>query len=172
MSDHADHSGTARSSRAVPVRVALFSSALALTALTLGSGTLFAGDARGISWTVTIAFALLLAAAEYLILRFRYADQINGLNLFEAALAPAIVVLPTPMLLVAVAGGQLITAIARRNSVIKGTFNVAQWSLAAAIGSLTFRAFADGTSLSVGNTVALLAALTTVIVSNIAIRTC
>ncbi len=168
MSDHAERSGTARSSRAVPVAVVLFSGALALTALILGSGAVIGRDSRGVSWTATIAFALLLAAAEYLILRFHYADHIDGQNLFEAALAPALVVLPTHMLLLSVAAAQLITACVRRNRPVKGAFNVAQWSLGAAIGSITFRALADGSTLTLHNTAALLAALTTVVVTNIA----
>ena len=87
--------------------------------------------------------ALLVGAAEYLQVRFRLGRHVDGSNLVEAAVAPLLVIAPTSAGVLAVAAGQLLAAVARRNAPVKAAFNVTQWSLATAVGALVWSA-ADG----------------------------
>ncbi|MCW2599509.1 MAG: domain S-box-containing protein [Frankiales bacterium] len=79
--------------------------------------------------------ALLVAAAEFLQVRFRLGRQVDGSNLVEAAIAPLLVIAPTIGGVLAVAAGQAIAAAVRRNAPVKAVFNVTQWSLATAVGA-------------------------------------
>jgi PAS domain S-box-containing protein len=154
-----------RPSRAVPGRVVTFTGILFATAAAIVARSW--NDGRATTLIGAMSFVLLLAAAEYLILRFRYDGHIDGLNLFEAALAPALVVMPTAELVLVVAGAQIIGAILRRNMPVKAAFNVAQWSVGAAVGSVTFRALSQSSTLTARNTLALVVALATVVAMNI-----
>lgn len=79
--------------------------------------------------------ALLIAAAEWWLVRFRVGRDVNALNLVEAVLAPLLFAFPAAPVVLTVAAGQLIAAAIRRNDPLKASFNVAQWSLAAACGA-------------------------------------
>ena len=81
---------------------------------------------------------LLVGAAEFLQVRFRIGRQVDGSNLIEAAIAPVIVIAPTFTGIGAVSVGLAIAALVRRNPPVKAVFNVVQWSLAAAVGSLVW----------------------------------
>ena len=109
-------------------------------------------------------FAVLLIAAAYLILRFQFRDDVLALDLFEAALAPALFVLPTPVLvgLVAIALGT--ANILRRNQTIKALFNVAQWATAAAAGSAVFHFLDDSVGRAVLSTRSMAALLVAMVV--------
>ena len=87
------------------------------------------------------ALPLLVAAAEFLQVRFRIGGQVDGSNLIEAAIAPVIVIAPSLDGVAVVAGGLLIAAVVRQNSPLKALFNVAQWSLATAVGALVWTSF-------------------------------
>ena len=121
----------------------------------------------GREWRDAVILLGLLVAAERLMLKIRYRGQTDGITLFEAALAPAILALPTPTLVVLVALAQLAAAVMGRDSFVKGSFNVAQWSAAAAMGGVVFDVLGTGPGLSTGNTFALVAALTVVIFVNV-----
>ena len=84
--------------------------------------------------------ALLVAGAEFLQVRFRLGRQVDGSNLVEAAVAPLLVVAPTVAGVLAVAAGQAIAAVVRRNDPVKAMFNVTQWSLATAVGAALWAA--------------------------------
>jgi PAS domain S-box-containing protein len=113
------------------------------------------------------ALFALLVAAERLMMRFRYRGHIDGITLFEAALAPAILTLPTPVLVLVVGTAQAVAAILGRDAFVKASFNVAQWSAAAALGSIVFTLLPTGVGLDGANTLALIVAITVVIVTNI-----
>ena len=81
------------------------------------------------------ALAVLVGAAEFLQVRFRVGNQVDGSNLVEAVLTPLIVVAPNAAGLAAVAAGQLLAGALRRNAPLKVVFNTAQWTLATAIGA-------------------------------------
>jgi PAS domain S-box-containing protein len=115
-------------------------------------------------------FAVLLTGAAYLILRFQYRDDVLALDLFEAVLAPALFVLPTPALVALVATALGVANIMRRNTTLKACFNVAQWSVAAAAGGVVFRALhpSDGLTLrSLGSLLVAMVAIT--VVNNLAL---
>jgi PAS domain S-box-containing protein len=154
-------------SRSSPSRIALFTgilfgvaiaSALASTSLPGPTSTSLPGSA---------ALFALLVAAERLMMRFRYRGHIDGITLFEAALAPAILTLPTPALVLVVGMAQAAAAIIGRDAFVKASFNVAQWSAAAALGSMVFNVLPTGAGLDGANTLALIVAITVVIVTNI-----
>jgi serine phosphatase RsbU (regulator of sigma subunit)/anti-sigma regulatory factor (Ser/Thr protein kinase) len=79
--------------------------------------------------------ALLVGAAEFLQVRFRIGAQVDGSTLVEAAIAPLLVVAPTSAGILAVASGQLLAGLVKRNSPVKTAFNVVQWSLATSVGA-------------------------------------
>jgi PAS domain S-box-containing protein len=121
-----------------------------------------------VSWGHVVPLFALLVAAERLMMRFQYRGQIDGINLFEAALAPALVTLPIPLAILLVAGAQAAAAIIGRDQAIKAAFNIAQWSTAAAIGGIVFHLLGTGGALSTGTIFALVTALTAVTLTNIA----
>ncbi|HUS62493.1 MAG TPA: SpoIIE family protein phosphatase, partial [Acidimicrobiales bacterium] len=123
-------------------------------------------DAHERSWTPLPLLLSLLVAAEWLVLRFRYRDEINGLNLFEAALCPLIVSYPTWTVVATVMVAQTITGFFRHNDRVRGSFNVAQWALAAGAGSLVFTALHIGHEASLFNVVSLLTAMVVVFIVN------
>lgn len=86
--------------------------------------------------------AFLVGAAELLQVRFRVGRQVDGTNLVEAAVAPLLVVAPNVAGVVAVAAGQLVAGLLRRNAAVKVAFNTAQWSVAAAVGALVWTSLA------------------------------
>ncbi|MGH3447436.1 MAG: hypothetical protein ACRDP4_07420, partial [Nocardioidaceae bacterium] len=86
-------------------------------------------------WWAFPILALALGAAGYLRVRFRRGDDIDALTLFEAVLAPLIFAFSPTVVVLTVAGVQILSAALRRPSWIKAAFNVVQWSLAAAVGS-------------------------------------
>lgn len=116
-------------------------------------------------WSVA-AFALLLAAAEYLFIRFEYRGEVDGLNLVEAALAPALVALPVPVVVLTVGVAQAAAAILRRNPARKACFNIGQWMTAAGAGSLVFAGLRTGPEFHGSDLPALVAALLAVWLCN------
>ncbi len=87
------------------------------------------------TWLALPTLTVLVAIAERLLVRFRYRDEVDGLNLVEAILAPLLFAFPPVAAVCAVAVGQLVAAVVSRNNPVKAAFNVAQWSLAAAAGA-------------------------------------
>ncbi len=104
--------------------------------------------------------ALLVAVSEFLQVRFRLGRHVDGSNLVEAALAPLLVIAPNAWGVLAVALGQLGSALVRRNAPLKSAFNIAQWSLATAVGATVWIAV-DGVdpASALGATGLLLAVL-------------
>jgi len=115
-------------------------------------------------WTVLLAGALILVA-EYLQLRhYTYRGHGAGLNLMEGILAP-LVYMASGAEAMAVCVVALATAdIIRRLDPIKIVFNVAQWTLAAALASLVIHSAgnADSRSMHVAVLVAAIAAMSLV----------
>jgi PAS domain S-box-containing protein len=104
-------------------------------------------------WWSAIPFVALLATAEYLMIRFRYRDEVNAINLFDAALAPMLVGVPIGLTIVLVAVAQGMVAVVRRNERTKAAFNIAQWVSAAALGRLVLDTIRRGDAVS-GRTMA------------------
>jgi hypothetical protein len=141
---------------------ALFAAAVAIVVTdVLLFGWRWPGDAA-----VALAFVPVLAGAEYLIVRFRYRGQIDGLNLFEAVLTPLVFAFPAVVVVPVVGISQVIAAVLRRNRPLKAGFNVAQWMVAAGCGALVMSALRTGPDLAAGNVLAVVAAMAVVTIVN------
>ena len=135
-------------------------------ALTAGlTGEQPPGDAALLALPVLV---LLVAAAERAQVRYRLGQDVDGINLLEAALAPLLFAFPPVQAVAAVALGQTIAAVAARNSPLKSFFNITQWSLATACGSAVLTGV-GGAGLEPRSLAGLLAALLVVgLVNNLA----
>jgi PAS domain S-box-containing protein len=147
----------------------------------VGYITLLASGAAGVSWVMvrdhamqpgdpTLAtlpvLAALLITAEYLFVRFRFRGEVNGLNLFEAALAPVLFAFEPALAVATVAVAQTVGGVLRRNAPVKAAFNVAQWSLAAAAGAAVISSVAAGAGIGARSVGAVLLGLAVVGIIN------
>jgi len=119
-----------------------------------------------VAWAVLPPLVALLVAAEYFQIRFQYRDDVMALNLFDAVLAPLIVVFPPAVVIGTVALAQAIGAGVRRNQPVKALFNIAQWAVAAGIGSLLYRGVGGDAQPSTAGLAALVLALSAMALSN------
>ena len=136
---------------AFPVPVLLVTAALAAigVALALLAEHRFATGLEP-SWPTVALFLVLLTAAGFPTLQFQYRDQVDALDLFEAILTPAVLVLQ-PLLAVVVVG--VVIAVSegiQRIHPVKACFNVAQWMAATAAGSLVLAALRDRAAAPTG----------------------
>ena len=160
----ADRVGAARLPRAVVLAVAGL--VLAALVLALAAGAL-PGAPDVAPLEASLLFLLLLLGGS-LGLEFRLRRQGNRLDLFDAALAVALVSVPGPVLLVLVALAKTCELTVKRVPPVKTCFNVAQWGCAAAAGSLVFAALRDPGPVVPADVAALLAALLVVAALNAA----
>lgn len=114
------------------------------------------------SWPALPVLAVLLVAAEYLFVRFRYRGDVNALNLVESVLAPLLFAFPGAVAVATVAGTQLVGGALRRNRPVKALFNVAQWSLATGVGAATLALLDRGDGVTPENLAAMLVVLAVV----------
>ena len=143
--------------------VRLYIAALAAVAIAaVGADVLVFGWRHVDNVLLAAAFVPVLAASEYLIVRFRYRDQIDGLNLFEAVLTPLLFSFPVPAAVLAVGVAQVTAGIARRNRPRKAAFNVCQWMVAVATGGFVLDALRQGPSLTAANLAATVGAVVVV----------
>ncbi|HEX7149006.1 MAG TPA: GAF domain-containing protein, partial [Actinomycetota bacterium] len=145
----------------------LFTAALAAAGV---AGGLLAGQVsetvEAVSWPTIITFLVLLSVV-FPTLQFRWRDQGDAEDLFEAVLVPAVFVLP-PLHAVLVVGVALAASeIIQRIQPIKACFNVAQWMAATAAGSLVLAALRDGGGPPTSrDLLALVAAMAVIMVVN------
>lgn len=140
--------------------VAVYVGALGIAAIACGAVLARWYPATGsTTWAALPVLVALLVAAEYFFVRYHVRGHVYALNLVEAVLAPLVVGFPGLAVVVAVFLAQALAAGLRRNKPIKAAFNIAQWTLAAGVGALTFAALGDGRQLTVQNLAALTAAL-------------
>jgi len=159
--------GKASRSTAFPGRVIACTVFLVATVVALGFAGASSGVSTGIPWTSVIPFLALLTTAEYLLVRVHYRGQVMAITLFEAALAPLVFSSPTILVIALVAIAETVTGLLRKNHPVKHAFNVAQFTSAAAVGSLLFNALRHGPAASPWNLFALALAMTTVAAINI-----
>lgn len=112
-------------------------------------------------WWVLPIFSVLIAAAQRLRVRIRFGDQVDAVNLMEAVLAPLLFAFPPLVVVVVVAGAQVITTAFRRGSAVKNLFNLASWVLASGCGALVLQTTGAG-ALTASHLLRLFAALATV----------
>ena len=87
--------------------------------------------------------------ADHLVIRFRYRDEIEALDLFEAVLAPVLFAFAGWVVVALVAVANLVVrGVLHRNRPVKAAFNVAQWMAAAGVGAWCCRRCAEGQGLT------------------------
>jgi PAS domain S-box-containing protein len=150
-----------------PGRVAIYTVGLAGLVGVLGVVGTRIEQPVGIPWTAIVPFIVLLSAAEYLLVRLHYRDQVVAITLFEAALAPLLFSSPILAVIACVAIAETITGIVRRNQPMKHAFNVVQFTSAAALGSVVFNGLRHGAAATPWNLLALSFAMTAVVALNI-----
>lgn len=140
--------------------------------LLLAAGTVALDRAIGLRppsdlppWTLPVLTSTLVAA-EQLRVRFRRGADIGALTLFEAVLAPLVFSYDTLVVVLAVAIAQTLSGLIRRAELIKTAFNVAQWTLAAGVGSLVLEALAPDRGVSAATLGALVLAMACVAIVN------
>ncbi|HWL38556.1 MAG TPA: SpoIIE family protein phosphatase [Frankiaceae bacterium] len=119
-----------------------------------------------VHWAALPALALLIAGGEAMIVRVRYGDEVDGINLVESAMAPLLFAFPGSAVVLTVAAVQLCVHVAKRQPPIKTAFNVAQWALAAAAGAAVVARVSEGQGISEANVAAVGAALVAIWVVN------
>lgn len=117
-------------------------------------------------WATLPFLALGLVAASHLRVRFRRGDDVDALTLFESMLAPLIFTFSPQVVVVTVAVVLVTTAILRRTALVKAAFNVAQWSLAAGVGSVLLAVLLDEPGVSLEALAWVVVALSCVAVVN------
>ena len=149
-----------------PWPVVAFTAVLALVAATTGALDLMLFGSRhmAVAW-LPVAGAVLCAGAAFQI-RFRYRDEIEALDLFEAVLAPVLFASCGWIVVTLVIVSNAIVETFRRNTLVKGAFNVFQWAAAAGAGALVYSIGREGDSLTAHNVGALAVSLTVVLVIN------
>ena len=87
---------------------------------------------------LVVALLATLIVAGLLQLKFRYRNHVEALDLFEAVVAPLIIAVPGLGTVVVVAAAKAISQLILKVRPAKAWFNTAQWSAAAAAGTLVF----------------------------------
>ncbi|MBV9252977.1 MAG: PAS domain S-box protein [Actinobacteria bacterium] len=147
-------------------------SVLALTATLAGAGVATAGidlartGAGANDWAWLGPLAALLVVGAFIQIRFRYRDEIEALDLFEAAMAPMLFAFAGWVVVAVVLLANLVESVLHRNQPVKAAFNIAQWMAAAGSGALVLSVLRQGPDLSWHNVGALCAALGVMLVVN------
>ncbi len=164
MTARQDRSVTAQQDR--PTSVILLIAALVCVAVgaTVVDAMLFGLRGGGIA-SLPVLGVVLCAAALFQI-RFRYRDETEALDLFEAALIPVVFAYSGLVVVSLVVLANVFEGTLRRNAPLKGAFNVAQWAAAAGVGSLVYSALRTGGALDGHNIAALAGAMIVVLVVN------
>jgi diguanylate cyclase (GGDEF)-like protein/PAS domain S-box-containing protein len=141
--------------RAVVVLVAV----LATLAVGAGAAATALHEAPELPLGTTAAIGLVVLAAGWLHVDFRRGTHVISVDLVEAALAPAILLIPglraVGVAAVAVAASELLLRI----NPLKAAFNITQTAFAAGVGSLAFTLLAPNGALAPMHLVALLVGL-------------
>jgi PAS domain S-box-containing protein len=159
--------GKATGRRAVPAQVIAYTVELAALVIALAFLGMAIEIPVPISWTTFVPLIGLLVAAEYMLVRVHYRDQVLAITLFEAALAPLLFFFPIVAVIAAVAIAETITGLLRKNHPLKHAFNVVQFTTAAALGCVVFTLLRDGVAASPWNLFALAVAMSSVVAVNI-----
>jgi len=149
-----------------PRAVLLFTAGLAATAVVAALVNRALFPAAAVDWAWLLPAVALLVAGASLQIRFRYRNDIEALDLFEAALLPVLFAFPGWVVVPAVFVANAIAETIRRNEPVKGAFNAVQWTTASAAGALTYAALRDDHSLTATNLAALSAAMVVVLLVN------
>jgi diguanylate cyclase (GGDEF)-like protein/PAS domain S-box-containing protein len=119
--------------------------ALTVAIATVGAVEVWLGRdlvSRGTPSTMeAIGFYCALTVASLLSLEYYVRGEVDAIDQFEAAIAPAIFFLPIPAAVALAAAAKASSQLLRGVHPLRACFNVAQWSAAVATGCLVFAAF-------------------------------
>lgn len=140
----------------------------ALAAVAVGTAVVqamrFPGPA--VDWLLVGPFVALLVAGGFFAIQFRYKEEIEALDLFEAVLTPVLFAFPGWAVVGMVVAANVASERMHRNQPVKAAFNVAQWSAAAGCAALTLSALRTGPALTWHNAAALAVALAVLLAVN------
>ena len=143
-----------------PVRVLALTLVLAAVA---GAGataaTRLSGPGGGVPWAAVAGFFAVLTAVGVIHLQFHYGDDVSAIDLTEAVLLPAVLVLPGAVAVALVVAAKAVVETALRIHPVKACFNVVAFAAATASSSLAWAVLRDGERVSAHNLPALLGAL-------------
>ena len=143
-----------------PVRVLALTVLLAAAAVAGAvAATRLAGPAGGVSWPAVACFFAVLTVVGIINLHFNYGDDVSAIDLSEAVLLPAVLVLPGPVAVALVVAAKAVVEGVLRIHPVKACFNVVAFAAATAASSVAWAALRDGELVSAHNLPALLAAL-------------
>ena len=167
MSELGEATGPRRTSRGLVAYVAAIAVAAVCAAILAAR---YDVDPPGVAhWATLPALALLIAGGEAMIVRVRYGDEVDGINLVESAMAPLLFAFPGGVVVLTVAFVQLCVHLGKRQPPIKTAFNVAQWALASAVGAGVVARVSEGQGITEANVAAIGAALVAMwVVNNVA----
>jgi PAS domain S-box-containing protein len=152
--------------RAFPARTRLYVAGVGLIAATLASAVAASVPARHhVPVGYCVLFALMIALAERLQIRYLYSDHVEALTLVESVFAPLVFCASGRTVVLTVAGGILLGELSGRNGLLKATFNISQWVAAASAGSFALHLSGAGSSTDSG-VVALVGAMLVVWIVN------
>lgn len=155
--------------RAIPRTVWVLTAGLALLGGAGGALSLATTDATpSAPWWLVALLVVTLAVAGLAQLEFRYRNDVESLDLFEAALMPLLYAFAGPAAVIVVAVAKAISEGMQRIPLVKAAFNVAQWMAATAAGVLIYAALRPepADALTGGHIVALVVALAGMTVVN------
>lgn len=118
------------------------------------------------SWALVASFFVALTAAGLVNLEYYFQSEVDAIDHFEAALAPAMFFLPIPLVVGVAAAAKATSQALRGVHPLKASFNVAQWSAAAALGCVTFAALRGDGPPGPRDLVPLTAAMVVVALAN------
>ena len=119
------------------------------------------------AWAAAVPFVVLLTAAGALQLQFRYRDDVEAVDIFDAALTPIVFLFSPPVAVAFAAVGKGVSQGLLRVAPRKAAFNVAQWMCATAAGSMVLNTLRHGRSLRAANLGALALAGVVLLVVNL-----
>ena len=155
----------------MPRSVVAFVGLITLAALGVAGAVAPVDAAREPVWAALPVLAVLLLAATWFVVPFRYGDSVDAVNLIEAALAPMLIGFPPIVVMAVVAVSQIANGLLRRLPLVKTVFNTSMWALAAGLAGLVVNSAELG-AVWPTQVVALLSALAVLgIVNNIAFAT-
>ncbi len=150
---------------AMPPAVRRYVLALATVAAAVAAVAVVAGGGPGRAEWGTLPFlVLLVGAGEAVHRRVDVRGQGLSVHLLEAALAPLLYAFSGLTVVAVTAAAQIGVSVALRRPLVKSVFNIAQWTLAAAVGSLVVARVSD--PLAGEQLLAVLAGLVAVVVVN------
>ena len=122
---------------------------------------------EALGWVPVLGLLVTLVASAYFHVEFRHGDDdVDALDLFEAAFAPALLLLPGVPVVVMVAVAKVVSESLLGVQPVKAAFNVASWSASAAVDSVVLLALPGGPQTGVAELASLGVAMVAVVVVN------